>query len=103
MDTTTTRGMLGLAYRRKAAGMTQEELAAALGVTRAALAMWETFRAWPSAGLLPKLADLLLCSIDDLYRAPTEEQLAELAGDELHVSPAADAQENYIPEEGVSP
>ena len=63
---------MGLAPRRKAAGYTQEAFADALGVTRSALAMWETGSIWPSAGLLPKMADLLLCSIDDLYRLPPE-------------------------------
>lgn len=65
-------GLVGLAPRRKAAGYTQEAFADALGVTRSALAMWETGSIWPSAGLLPKMADLLLCSIDDLYRLPPE-------------------------------
>lgn len=63
-------GLAGLPARRKAAGYTQEALAAELGVTRPALAAWETGRAWPSAALLPAMADLLLCSIDDLYVAP---------------------------------
>lgn len=62
----------GLPARRKAAGYTQEALAAALGVTRPALAAWETGRSWPSAALLPALADLLLCQIEDLYVGPEE-------------------------------
>ena len=57
----------GLAPRRKAAGMTQSQLAAAIGVERAALAMWEIGASWPPARLLPAMADTLLCSIDDLY------------------------------------
>lgn len=57
----------GLARRRKAAGYTQEALAECLEVTRSALAAWETGRAWPPASLLPSIADVLLCSIDDLY------------------------------------
>ena len=60
----------GLAPRRKAAGMTQAQLAAALDVERSALANWEAGYAWPSARILPAMADLLLCSIDDLYVAP---------------------------------
>lgn len=82
------KGLAGLQYRRKAAGLTQEWLALQLGVTRSALSMWEISAAWPSASILPKLADLLLCSIDDLYVAPTPEQLKELASQreeaELH-------------------
>lgn len=61
----------GLVRHRKAAGYTQEALADALGVTRGALGMWEIGKAWPSAALLPKIADLLLCTIDDLYEDET--------------------------------
>ena len=32
--------------------------------------MWELGLAWPSAALLPAIADLRLCSIDELYVAP---------------------------------
>lgn len=67
------KGLQGLPARRKAAGFTQEEFAEALGVTRSALAAWETGRAWPSAAILPQIADLLLCSIDELYRLPDTE------------------------------
>ena len=67
----------GLAPRRKAAGMTQAQLAAALDVERPALAMWEIGQNWPSARILPAMADLLLCSIDDLYVAPEAARAAE--------------------------
>lgn len=62
--------MEGLAARRQAAGLTQAELAARIGVGRPALSMWEIGTNWPPARILPPLADALLCSIDDLYRAP---------------------------------
>lgn len=65
-------GLLGLAERRKAAGYTQQSLAQLLGVERATLGMWEIGRSWPSAALLPQMADLLLCSIDELYQAPED-------------------------------
>ena len=60
-------GLQGLRHYRRRAELTQQQLADALGVERATVAMWETGRNWPSASLLPKMADLLLCSIDDLY------------------------------------
>lgn len=73
MDVIKLRRLEGLAARRKAAGYTQETFAEALGVQRAALAAWETLRSFPSAGFLPNIADLLLCTVDDLYKAPEEE------------------------------
>lgn len=74
MDVIKLRRLEGLAARRKAAGYTQETFAEALGVTRTALANWETLSAFPSAGLLPGIADLLLCSVDDLYKAPEDKE-----------------------------
>lgn len=72
----------GLVRRRKAAGYTQETLAEALEVTRSALAAWETGRAWPPAALLPSIADLLLCSIDDLYEEAGIVQLSDYTPEE---------------------
>lgn len=62
--------LAGLRARRKAAGLTQEEVSEALDVNRSSVANWELGYAWPGAWVLPRLADLLLCSIDDLYTAP---------------------------------
>ena len=63
-------GLVGLAPRRKRVGYTQAALAEALGIDRARLAMWEIGYAWPSAAFLPKMADLLCCTIDELYHEP---------------------------------
>lgn len=67
------KSLAGIAPRRRALGLTQEQLAEALHVERARLGMWEIGKSWPSARLLPELADLLLCSIDELYSAAPEE------------------------------
>ena len=67
----------GLAPRRKRVGMSQEALAARVGVTRANVANWETGVAWPKARLLPEIADALACSVDDLYHMTEEEKNAE--------------------------
>lgn len=63
-------GLVGLAPRRKRVGYTQAAFAEALGVDRTRLTNWETGLAWPSAAWLPKMADLLCCTIDELYREP---------------------------------
>lgn len=72
-------GLVGLAPRRKRAGYTQASFAEALGGGRGRLSMWEIGAAWPSAAWLPKIADLLLCSIDDLYH-PLEDIVQEGGG-----------------------
>jgi len=61
------RGLEGLAFYRQRAGLTQQQLAEGLNVSRTAVTMWETGQSWPSAALLPRIADVLLCSIDELY------------------------------------
>lgn len=66
------KGLVGLAPRRRGAGYTQTKLAEVLGIERGRLANWETGAIWPSAAWLPKLADLLGCSIDDLYELPED-------------------------------
>ena len=71
--------MAGLAPRRKAVGLTQAQLAEALGVERATVTMWELGNSWPSARVLPQIADLLVCSIDELYYAPEAEETSSAA------------------------
>lgn len=48
-----------LAALRKAAGLSQAELARAIGVPQSNLAYWETSTKPPSSDVLPKLADVL--------------------------------------------
>lgn len=55
---------------REAKGMSKTELARAMDVDLAAVHRWETGTAMPLAAKLPKLADLLGCSIDELYGRP---------------------------------
>lgn len=47
--------------------MTQAELAKELGIDRSTVAKWETGKANPRVELLPKLAEILNCSIDELF------------------------------------
>lgn len=53
--------------RRNHLGITQEELAAIIRVDRSTIAKWETGKAFPRAELLPKLAQIFGCRIDDLF------------------------------------
>ena len=56
---------------RENIGISQEQLAVRLHTDRSTIAKWETGAAMPSATKLPLLADVLGCSIDELFgRAP---------------------------------
>ena len=59
--------MRGLRSIRQMRGLTQTELAEKMGVTQSLVAMWERGAVLPSAEKLPRLADLLGCTIDALY------------------------------------
>lgn len=59
--------MQGMKRLRKAAKMSQTELAAALGVGQSAVASWEAGLSYPTADKLPKIAETLGCTIDDLF------------------------------------
>lgn len=52
---------------RKERGLTQVQLAEMMSVTQGAVSSWESGTALPQASQLPRLADLLGCSIDALY------------------------------------
>lgn len=58
----------GIRPRRLALGMKAAHLAEEIGVTKQAWFYWENGDTMPSAGYLPALAELLQCSIEDLYR-----------------------------------
>lgn len=52
---------------RESKGLTQKALAKLLNVTRSSVAMWEKGESLPRADKLPMLAEVLQCSIDDLF------------------------------------
>ena len=55
-----------IAQLRKQRGMTQQELAAQLGVTDKAVSKWETGKGLPDVGLLIPLGDALGVSVNEL-------------------------------------
>lgn len=59
---------MGLAAARAKAGLSQAAVAKALGITDAAVCLWETGKTLPRAALLPKLAVLYGCTIDELLQ-----------------------------------
>ena len=66
--------------KRKEKGMTQEELANYMGVSKAAISKWESGQSYPDITLLPILATFFNVSIDELigYEPQmTEEDIRE--------------------------
>lgn len=56
-----------LASLRGASGMTQEEVARHLGVTKAAVSKWECGQSLPDISLLPAVAELYSVTVDELF------------------------------------
>lgn len=68
-----------IAGYRKARGLTQEQLGERLGVTNQAVSKWESAVSHPDILLLPKIADVLGITLEELYGIenphPTEERV----------------------------
>ena len=61
-----------IAMLRKEKGLTQLELANLLGVTDKAVSKWERDLSWPDVGTLPRLAEILGISVDELMQVRTQ-------------------------------
>ena len=70
-----------LAAARKAAGMTQEELSAAVHVARNTISNWEHGRTEPNLDTLRKLGQVLHADFLNGEAAPTEDRNPETATD----------------------
>lgn len=53
---------------RRRAGLLQRQVADALNVSLGSVAMWDTGRNKPRADMLPKIAKLYGCTVDELLR-----------------------------------
>ena len=54
--------------------LTQEDLASKMGVTQSAVTKWENGVTFPRAELLPKIAQILNCSVDELLRTGEQKE-----------------------------
>lgn len=69
---------------RKRDGITQEQIADFLGVTKASVSKWETKQSMPDISILPRLASYFNISIDDLlgyHPKLSTEEIEEIYGD----------------------
>ena len=69
---------------RKAAGLTLEDIAREVGATRQTVSKWELGLCWPSAAVMPRLAALLSCSLEDLYAGEDPDPAAFCQGPDPH-------------------
>ena len=58
--------MKNIKEARQSKGITQEQLAKMLGITQGAVAQWENGLTHPSFEMLPKLAEILGMTVDEL-------------------------------------
>ena len=56
-----------IAEKRKAKGYKQDELAEMLGVSAQAVSKWERDLCYPDITVLPRIAALVGCSINDFF------------------------------------
>lgn len=84
-----TLGMM-IAELRKQYGMTQLELAEKMGVTDKAVSKWERDLSCPDINSIPKLAEILGVSVEELMQVKKEaEEPASKASEALEVIPKA--------------
>lgn len=72
--------LLTIKEKREQLGITQAELAKEMGVDQSAVCLWETGKTCPRGKLLPRLAGLLKCSIDELMKADESAAIPENPG-----------------------
>ena len=93
MENTNTILAQNIKKYRTQCGITQDELAAKLGVTYQAVSKWENAKAAPDISFLPDMAEIFGCSIDELFDyIPQKEVLS------LNVLPRDDLRKDSVGE-----
>lgn len=64
--------MSTLKEMREAKGLSQASVAQTLGVDQSAVCLWEKGKTMPRHKVAIRLADLLGCTLDDIYRSNAE-------------------------------
>lgn len=60
---------------RERKGITQRDLAVELAIDQSTVSLWESGKTHPRAKLLPKLAQLLGCTVDELLENEDKEEI----------------------------
>ncbi|CRZ33503.1 DNA-binding XRE family transcriptional regulator [Herbinix hemicellulosilytica] len=71
-----------ISYLRREKGITQEEIAEKLGVTPQAVSKWENDISYPDILLLPKLAEILEVTVDELLSGEAKKETRLLPEEE---------------------
>lgn len=85
MDDIHTQFAANLLKFRKRSRLTQEELAEKLGVTFQAVSKWENAKAAPDIFLLPKIAKIFDCTIDQLLSGDMQDKMKPIRVDKISV------------------
>ena len=67
-----------LKEKRLSQKLTQDDVAEAIGVQRSTVAMWESGKSVPRTELLPKIAKLYSCTVDELFDGNDEGKRSSL-------------------------
>ena len=67
--------VLEIKNKREAAGISQVEMSKRLGVTQSAVSQWENGMVFPNAKMLPQIAKILNCSIDEIMQVKSHSDI----------------------------
>lgn len=84
-----------IAKRRKYMGLTQEELAEKVGVSKSAIAKWETDRGLPDRDNLKMLAVVINTPVDEFYRMISKSNSVNVSQDINITGDVISALESY--------